>query len=75
MSDHGNVVRFGGKTKLELPPEGVLESAAKLDFEWVVVVGKLKNGERYLAFSDPDVAHALWELKRAEELLLRNSSV
>ncbi len=69
MSDD-NVVSFTGITSLPLDPDVLLE-AAKGKLERVVIVGFGIDGTEYLATSDPDMAHAVFDMERAKLIMLR----
>jgi len=65
-----DVISFPGETKLPLDPDRILNAAVgKLDR--VVIVGITKCGEKYLAFSDPDRGHVVYDIERAKLSLLR----
>lgn len=64
-----NVHQFTGVTKLDLPPDQVLEQAmGKL--ETVLIIGYDKEGEEYFASSVADGGTALWLSKKFEKALL-----
>lgn len=65
-----NVTRFTGLTKLDLDPDLLLDQA-KGQMERVIIIGFTKTGEEYLAFSDADMAHAVYDIERAKLALLR----
>lgn len=65
----GNVVNFTGVTKLDLPPDRMLESAVG-KLEGVVLLGYTKDGEEYFASSYADGGDMLWLLERAKKALL-----
>lgn len=63
------VIPFGGITRLDLPPDQVLEKAiGKLDK--VVVIGYESDGTEYFASSCADGGDALWLLERCKKKLL-----
>jgi len=67
----GEVIEMGGGTKLDVPPDKVLEKAiGKLDK--VVLVGIDKDGEPYDAASTADGCEVLWMLRKFELRLLNN---
>jgi len=66
----GEVVVFTGITKLDLPPDRLLEAAVG-QLEGVVIVGYDKDGKEYFASSYADGADALWLLERMKLKLLR----
>ena len=64
-----NVVFFTGITKLDLPPDRVLESAiGKLD--QVLILGFDKNGDEYFASSQADGGDVMWLMERCKKQLL-----
>jgi hypothetical protein len=62
MSD--NVVELGCITKLDLPPQKVLNYALEHDLDSIVIVGYTKDGEEYFASSVADGAQAMYLLQR-----------
>jgi hypothetical protein len=62
MSD--NVIELGCVTKLDLPPEKVLNYALEHDLDSIVIVGYTKDGEEYFASSVADGAQAMYLLQR-----------
>ena len=67
MSD--NVIPIGGVTKLDLPPDMVLEKAiGKLNK--VIIIGYDKDGEHYFASSVADGGDVLWLIEKFKRSLL-----
>jgi hypothetical protein len=66
----GDVVILQTITKLDLPPDRLLDAALG-ELESVVIVGHAKDGSEYFASSVADGADALWLLERAKLRLLR----
>ena len=64
-----NVINFTGITKLDLPPDRVLESA-KDRLEGVVILGFDKEGGEYFASSYADGGDVLWLLERCKLRIL-----
>lgn len=64
------ILRWHGVTKLDLPVDRVLESAAGEDLRCVVVLGYGKDGAEYFASSIADGADVLWLLERLKMQLL-----
>lgn len=65
----GSVVTFRGITKLDLPPDRILEDAiGKL--EGVVILGYTKEGDEFFASSYADGGNVLWLLERLKKQLL-----
>jgi hypothetical protein len=64
-----NVVFLKTITKLDLPPDRILE-AAKGELEGVVVLGYDKEGGEYFASSYADGGQVLWLLERLKKQLL-----
>lgn len=63
----GDVIPLGNVTRLDLPPDRVLE-AAKGTLKGVVIMGIDNDGSHYFASSIADGADVLW---LAEQLKLR----
>jgi hypothetical protein len=67
-----DVVNFTGITKLDLPPDRLLDAAVgKLDR--VLIIGIDKDGDEYFASSCADGGTALWDMERAKLKLLREA--
>ncbi len=69
MTDMENVIPFPGVTKLDIPPDQILE-AAKGRLEGVVVIGYTTDGEEYFASSYADGVTVNWLLDRCKANLL-----
>lgn len=67
MSD--NVIPLNNITKLDLPPDRVLQSAVG-QMDGVVLLGWDKNGELYFASSIADGGEVNWLLDKAKMALL-----
>lgn len=66
------VVNIGCITRLDLPPDRVLDAAiGKL--EGVVIIGYDKDGSEYFASSISDGADVVWLMERAKKKLLEIS--
>ncbi len=65
----GEIVNWSGITKLDMPPDRILE-AAKDKLEGVVILGFTKDGDEYFASSYADGGEMLWLLERAKKALL-----
>ena len=65
-----NVVDFDGITKLDIPPDRILEGA-KGKLQSVAIVGYDEDGEEYFASSQADGGEVLWLLERCKLNLLR----
>ena len=64
-----NVVKLETTFYGEMDPDDVLQAAiGKL--ERVAIVGRTKDGEEYLAFSDPESGVIVWDLERAKHAIL-----
>ena len=64
------VVLFSGITRLDLPPDRILEEAiGKL--EGVVILGYEKDGNEYFASSYADGGLVNWLLDRCKQQLIR----
>lgn len=65
----GNIVQFTGITKLPLDPDLLLEEAiGKLDE--VVIIGFDKDGNEYVALSNPDAGDAIYHCERLKHKLM-----
>lgn len=65
----GEVVTFTGITKLDLPPDRILEAAVGV-LDNVVVLGYDKEGNEYFASSYADGGSVLWLMERLKKQLL-----
>lgn len=65
-----NVVPFIGVSRLDTPPENVINGALEAEMEEVVIVGICKDGSFYLASSQADSRHTLYWLALAQQRLL-----
>lgn len=64
------VILFPGITRLDLPPNRVLEEALKEGLSSVVILGYDSEGVEYFASSIADGADVLWLMMRTELKLL-----
>ncbi len=58
-----DVITLDVQTRLDIPPERVLEGAAKVDLESVVIIGCEQDGTYYIASSEADSRDILWLLE------------
>lgn len=65
----GDVVTFRGITKLDLPPDRILDDAVG-KLEGVVILGYTKEGDEFFASSYADGGNVLWLLERLKRQLL-----
>lgn len=65
------VILFTGITKLDLPPDRILESAIGKELQGVVILAYDKDGEEYFCSSYADGGTVLWMLERAKLRLLQ----
>lgn len=66
----GDVIKFDGVTRFDMPPDGILEEAiGKL--ESVVIMGYDKEGEEVFASSIADGGTVLWLLEQCKLKLLK----
>lgn len=63
------IIPFTGITKLDLPPDQILEAAVG-KMEGVVIMGWDAQGEEYFASSYADGGTVLWLLERLKKQLL-----
>jgi len=66
----GEVVELGGVTRLDLPPDRVLEKA-KGKLTGVVIIGYDEDGDEYFAASYADGGTVLWLMERAKLRLFK----
>jgi hypothetical protein len=66
----GKIIELDCITKLDLPPERILENAKPLIGEGVVIVGWDTEGKLYFASSIADRGEVLWLLELAKKQLL-----
>lgn len=66
----GEIVKYPGITKLDLPPERILSAALERELTEVVVVGFDKEGEYYFSSSVADGGSVIWLLEMAKKKLL-----
>ena len=65
----GTVIFLNNATKLDIPPDRILNSAVGL-LEGVVLLGYDKGGEEYFASSYADGGDVLWLLEKAKKKLM-----
>lgn len=65
----GDVVNIGGITRLDLPPDRILEET-KGRLEGVVIMGWDKEGNQYFASSYADGMEVLWLLESCKRTLM-----
>lgn len=53
----------------ELNPDDILQEAVGR-LERVTIIGRTKDGEEYLAFSDPESGVVVWDLERAKHMII-----
>lgn len=70
MDDETNVVLLGGPTRLNIPPERVLDAALAADLSEVVILGRDQDGEEYFASSVADGADVVWLMERMKLKLI-----
>ena len=61
----GDVIKFNGKTKLDLPANDVLNGAID-KLETAVIVGFDEDGDLYIASTMSSIPEMLWHLKCLE---------
>lgn len=66
-----NVVNFPGITKLNLPPERILEQAGSADLDGVVVIGWTKDGKFYAASSYADGGDVMFLCEMVKHRLIQ----
>ena len=65
----GEIIPIGGVTRLDLPPDRILE-AAKGKMKGVVIVGFDKDGEVYAASSYADGGTVMWLLEACKTKMM-----
>jgi len=68
MSD--NIVTFTGITKLDTPPDRLLEAAMGQLTE-VVIIGFDKDGKEYFASTKSDAGEVIYHLERTKHRLMK----
>ena len=68
-----NVVNLDNLTRLDLPPDRVLEAAKGKIKDGVIIIGYDLDGEEYFASSIADGPEVLWLLERCKQKLLNVS--
>jgi hypothetical protein len=71
MSEPDNVVILPVVTRLNIPPERVLNDALAADLDGAVVIGQRKDGSYYFSSSIADGGDVLWLLEWAKVALMR----
>ena len=64
-----NVIPLNNVTRLDLPPDRVLDGA-KGQLEGLVILGYDKDGEQYFASTYADGGDVLWLLEKCKQALL-----
>lgn len=63
-----DILKLNVKTLLSLPPDGVLNAALeqheKTPFKRLLIIGVLKDGQEYQAFTEADMSEAFWDIER-----------
>ena len=67
----GKVILYSGITRLDLPPDRILEQAIGKELQGVVVLAYDKDGEEYFCSSYADGGTVLWMIERAKLRLLQ----
>ena len=65
-----NVVELDMITRLDIPPERILNGALKADLEQAFVIGWGRDGELYTASSFANGPELLWMIELAKKRLL-----
>lgn len=64
------IIRFPGKTRLNVNAEAILQDAIEAGVDRVVVIGYTKDDEEYFASSIADGGEALWLAERFKHVLI-----
>jgi hypothetical protein len=70
MNKPDNVIILPVVTRLNIPPDRVLNGALTADLDGAVVIGQRKDGSYYFSSSIADGGDALWLLEWAKLALL-----
>lgn len=65
-----SVVNFTGVTRLDLPPNKILQEAIDANLESVFVIGYTSSEELYMSSSKADGGELLWIIERAKHHLM-----
>lgn len=65
----GQVINFTGVTRLDIPPDRMLEAAIG-QLDKVVILGYDKDGEEYIASSAADGGTVLWLMERCKKRIM-----
>ena len=57
-------------TKMDIPPERIVQGLGEFAFDSIVVVGSLKDGSEFFSSNLADGGTVLWHLERAKFKLL-----
>lgn len=71
MGDRDNVVILPVVTRLDIPPERVLNGALEADLEAVIVIGVTKDDSHYFSSSLGHGGEVLWLIERAKLALMQ----
>ena len=71
MSKPDNVVILPVVTRLNIPPDRVLNDALAANLDGALVIGQRKDGSYYFSSSIADGGEALWLLEWAKVALMR----
>lgn len=66
----GKVILFSGITKLDLPPDRILENMMGTDIDGVVLMGYRKDGTDFFCSSYADGGVVLWLIEQMKLKLL-----
>lgn len=66
----GKVIKFPGLTTVDIPVENVLEGAKGFNLDYVLVIGKTKDGEYVAAASTSDMQRLLWVIESLKHQIL-----
>jgi len=66
----GEVVELGNVTKLDIPPERILNKAFEAGLTEVIIIGYAKDGDFYFASSQADGGDVLWLLEMVKRKLI-----
>lgn len=65
-----NIVNLPVVTRLDLPPERIIEAAAEAGLTDIIVIGWKDDGDFYFAGNMADGGDALWLLEMAKRKLM-----
>lgn len=69
------IIQFPAATLADIPCEKILAGAAKQEFQFVFVMGRLANGETWLSGSTADLGAALVLVEQLKRRLIPDGAI